>query len=274
MEIETIYYRGLLKSCNYECSYCPFRARLSKRELATELSNDKAALIKFCDKVLTNELCHKDGITVMFVPSGEALIHGYYHDAIATLCENNKVQTVCCQTNLSFNIEQFAKKIPIAHRHKISLWCTFHTSQVELRDFLKQCEVLQKHEFPFCVGAVGRKADISALQKLREALPSDIYMWLNALKGGKYNQEEINAFCEIDPLFPLELQNFPANPEHCHAGRKSIFVDSNGDFFACNISKVKLGNIYSTNAQYTTTKNICRAKKCNCYLAYSNRTNF
>jgi 3-deoxy-D-manno-octulosonate 8-phosphate phosphatase KdsC-like HAD superfamily phosphatase len=206
----------------------------------------------------------------MFVPHGEAMIHDYYHRAMANLCEQENVSIVGCQTNLSFDIEQFAYTMK-DNISKISLWCTFHPSQLSIEDFLKQCEKLIEYRISFCVGSVGHPSDIPVLQMLREKLPEDIYMWINAEDGlqREYSQEEITSFSRIDPLFNLELQDPAADPELCLAGRENIFVRGNGDYFACNISKVKLGNIYSD--EKIKTEKLCRAKNCDCYLAYSNR---
>jgi MoaA/NifB/PqqE/SkfB family radical SAM enzyme len=260
MNLKTIYYRGLLRSCNYKCSYCPFRKNHSN------LKDDEAALNRFCEKVpsLGSDL------TVMFVPHGEAMIHNYYHKAIADLCKKENINLVGCQTNLSFDVEHFAGVMK-GDIPKISLWCTFHSSQVTIEDFLRQCKKLIEHRISFCVGSVGRPSDISVLQKLRDHLPKDIYMWINAEDGlpREYSDEEIIALSRIDPFFNLELQNFFADPSLCRAGRESIFVRGSGDYFACNISKVKLGNIYAN--QQPKTENLCRAKNCDCYLAYSNR---
>jgi 3-deoxy-D-manno-octulosonate 8-phosphate phosphatase KdsC-like HAD superfamily phosphatase len=260
MNVKTIYYRGLIRSCNYHCPYCPFRKSDSN------LAEDKNALKKFCAKVSSIG----NNLTIMIVPHGEAMIHDYYHKAISDLCKQENVSIVGCQTNLSFDVEKFADAMK-GGVSKISLWCTFHPSQISVEDFLKQCEKLIQHGIRFCVGSVGHPADIPMIQKLRESLSEEIYMWINAQEGlpREYTKEEIVALSCIDPLFNLELQNQIADANVCIAGRKSIFVRGNGDVFACNISKVKLGNIYTS--EKLISEKICRAKNCDCYLAYSNR---
>ena len=40
----SIYYRGSLKSCNYDCSYCPFTKQRDSRD---ELAHDASALRRF-----------------------------------------------------------------------------------------------------------------------------------------------------------------------------------------------------------------------------------
>jgi 3-deoxy-D-manno-octulosonate 8-phosphate phosphatase KdsC-like HAD superfamily phosphatase len=260
-QIKTIYYRGNIRSCNYSCSYCPFRS------LSGSADADEAALTRFCGRV--REL--GDGLVIMFVPSGEALIHGCYQKAMASLCKYDNVNTVGCQTNLSFDVNEFLTRIEGCNA-KISLWCTFHPSQTTLRDFLGQCGILKEHDIPFCVGAVGDPKNIPVLQELRGKLPSDTYMWINAIKARPpkvYSPGEVEAFTAIDPLFKLELTDFAAEPKSCAGGKENIFVSGGGDYFSCNISKARLGNLYSE--ENIETLKTCRSKKCDCYLAYSNR---
>jgi hypothetical protein len=287
--LKTVYYRGLVTACNYRCSYCAFRRggiRGEIRGAADDFVADKIALEKFCNALenlfavsansevsasLVSDFAQPSVgteneslplYTVMIVPRGEVMIHEYYHDAIAKIVNLPHIHTVGCQTNLSFDVKNFAKK---TNTSKISLWCSFHPSQVTLENFLAQCRLLTDCGISYCVGAVA--SDIPMLKKLRELLPKDVYMWINAKDKNTSNDE---TFSEIDPYFYLERENFTADPTRCHGGRESIFVEANGDYFACNISKIKLGNIYHTDFQ-NTPHNLCRAKKCDCYLAYSNR---
>ena len=259
-KIKTIAYRGFLISCNYHCGYCPFHSG------KTDLDRDEKALMRFCEKV--GEL--GDNLTIMIAPQGECMMHGYYHRAIAQLCRLGNVHTVGCQTNLSFDVDEFAKAVS-GCSHKVSLWCSFHPSQTSMDDFLRQCEKLAEHSISHCAGAVGQPSMIPLLMKLRSSLPVGTYMWINAQKGmnRSYTQGEIGIFTDIDPLFGFELRDFPADADRCTAGRDSLFVTGDGDCFACNLSGVRMGNLYSGGGAYT--KGICRAKKCSCYLAYANR---
>jgi MoaA/NifB/PqqE/SkfB family radical SAM enzyme len=259
-KLKTVYYRGDICSCNYNCSYCPFHSRQS------DLAADEAALHRFCGRA--HDL--GSGITIMLVPRGEALIHSYYHKAIASFCRYDNVSVVGCQTNLSFDVEEFAEHTA-EFNSKISLWCSFHPSQTTLEDFLRQCELLRIHAIPFCAGAVGHPNNIPILRELRDKLPPDTYMWINAMKGlaRDYTDREIETFSAIDPLFRLELEDNPADPQLCIGGKESIFIVGNGDYFSCIISKARLGNIYSqVNIERPKT---CLSKKCDCYLAYANR---
>ena len=80
MEVKTktqICYRGSLKSCNYSCSYCPF----SKKKSSTkELQQDREALFRFVESI-EGPCGHVQAVQI--VPYGEALLHGYYWEALA-----------------------------------------------------------------------------------------------------------------------------------------------------------------------------------------------
>jgi len=232
-----------------------------------DTGRDRLALERFCQHApnLGQDL------SVMFVPSGEALIHSYYWDAMANLCNNKNIRMVGCQTNLSFSVQKFALKIADCYK-KIRLWCSFHPSQVRIDDFVAQCNELQRRGILFCVGAVGDPNNLSSLTDLRKQLPDDIYFWINSSKKrcAEYTPKEINAFISIDPLFSLEITYIQSDSMMCNAGRTSLFVKADGDVYACNLSRVRLGNIYSNNK--LNLSNLCISKECGCYLAYANRT--
>jgi hypothetical protein len=223
------------------------------------LKRDEEALNRFCNIVpsLRSEL------NIMLVPYGEALIQHYYGEAMARLCGFDNVKRVSCQTNLSFSIPYFLALIA-GFRGKLRLWCSFHPGQTSVSAFLSQCLLLYENGILFSVGAVGELARMGAISELRRRLPPEIYMWINAEEGiGRIKsatgelksvadepkpaseQGEVISFSEIDPYYRLEIEKRPAEPVRCIGGRNSFFIDGNGDVYACNISKVKLGNLYN-----------------------------
>lgn len=259
-----IYYRGYLRSCNYHCEYCPFCKHQSSRQ---ELERDKRALFRFVEYI--ERLDRK--ISIMFLPYGEALIHSYYLEALAILSANTNIESLCIQTNGSFDIECLINFIQQkkGNINKIKFWCSFHPSQVSVEEFSGQCKRLYNRGFSFSVGAVGDYDSIKQLEKIRNQLPTDVYMWINKKDGLKryYHDYEIKQFLYIDPHFNMELDKLQANVELCRGGKESIFVNGKGDIFACNISKGKIGNIYENKIDTPH----CKSRFCSCYLAYSNR---
>lgn len=264
-----IFYRGLIKSCNYSCAYCPFSKHISKRELAA----DEVELERFVNFVEQRT----DVGAVQIVPYGEALIHEYYWKAMAVLSRLPQMEQVGCQTNLSFPVERMLKVFQDAGgcREELRLWCTFHPTMVSCEKFLEQCNRLEKAQVGFCVGSVGVPKQRDTLIELREMLPDSVYMWVNPMDGlGRaYTEEEIADFVKIDGFFPYLLKHTKAQAAQCKGCRgEALFVHSNGDVTPCNISKKKLGNIYqSYDLDAPIELKSCGQRECSCFLAYSNR---
>lgn len=262
--VKHIYYRGYLKSCNYRCSYCPF----AKHPATTkEIQKDEEALNRFTTWVGEQ----KNMLSIMFVPYGEALIHSYYVKQLALLSRMPNVSAISCQTNLSLNPQKFIQQLRDENSDlsKLNLWATFHDEMESKERFSEKVEYLHKH-IGVCVGVVGTPQMIAELSKFRSMLPQSVYLWVNAMDGlnRKYTSEEVNLINSIDPLFSLELANPKAEVRSCCAGVESLFVAAEGDVFACNRSKVRLGNIYDQNALDQAT---CKARSCDCFLAYVHR---
>lgn len=264
-----IFYRGLVKSCNYSCAYCPFSKHISKRELET----DRVELERFVG--LLEE--RTDVGAVQIVPYGEVLIHEYYWEAMAALSRLPQLEVVGCQTNFSFPVQRMLEVFQKAGgcREKLRLWCTFHPTMVSSERFLEQCDWLEKEQVGFCVGSVGVPEQREVLLQLRERLSDGVYMWVNPMDGlGRaYTEEEIEDFVKIDPFFPYLLKHTKAKSTKCKGCLgEALFVHSNGDVTPCNISKKKLGNIYESYdwAPSEALKN-CGQRECSCFLAYSNR---
>ncbi|MDR2869015.1 MAG: STM4011 family radical SAM protein [Deferribacteraceae bacterium] len=291
-KIKTIYYRGFLKSCNFACDYCPFA---KKACTSKELAKDKAALLRFYETIA--EMANIE--TIFIIPYGEAMIHPYYHEILVKISKLPHIKHVSIQSNLSWPVEQVLQTFDAmqADISKIHFWLTYHLAAKpvigetwsndttrSVVTFLQKCLALHEHGLRFCVGSVAKSGDIldnqfgepplnvniAALGWLKNRLPADTYFWLNALEGAnvQYSDEEIAAFTELDPLFPLELNNIKADSGLCDAGEKSIFVKANGDIYPCILSKQALGNLYENTFEKLTT---CKCKLCSCYLAYSCR---
>lgn len=259
-----ITYRGALKSCNYKCSYCPF----SKRGLSLkEVEKDKKRWVDFLKKISTIHFENK--CNILIAPYGEALIHDYYIEGIANLSKMPNIKYISCQTNLSFNINEFILKLKNRNVNldKINLWCTYHPEMETIEEFTDKIIKLNK-EISLSVGVVGNPLEFKAIKLLREHLPIEVYLWINAMDGldRKYTDGEVEFLKSIDPMFDLELYNYTKDYS-CKAGEKDFFIDSKGDIYPCNRHRKKIGNIYEEDKKITNVS--CSKKNCNCYLSYS-----
>lgn len=280
MDNPMILYRGTLKSCNYHCSYCPFARRpMGKRELEQ-------------DQVLWEQFVrtHAPARAVMVVPYGEALIHPWYWKGLGMLSAQPQTDAVGAQTNLSFPIESSLALYQQAGGDlaKLRLWATFHPEMITAEAFAVACKKLLEAGVTLCTGAVGVPGNLEQIRRLRQALPTEIYLWINRMDGmdRSYTQEEVDAFLDIDPYFLRELVPLPAEPARC---RGRLFVEGNRRVRLCNISQAVTGLEFSGKSETFSAKSpmlprrhpslpaqasLCHRKFCSCYLAYGGRDDF
>ena len=121
----SLLYRGTLTSCNYDCGYCPFAKRAESRD---SLARDRREVERFVHWCQTSP----DSLELLFTPWGEALVRQHYRDAVVALSHAASVRAVGVQTNLSRSVDWLSK----ADVARVSLWCTYHPSQVRRDRFL------------------------------------------------------------------------------------------------------------------------------------------
>ncbi len=270
-----ISYRSYLKSCNYCCSYCPFG---KFKETEKQVEKDKKALDKFY-QFIKNQT---STISLFFTPYGEILGKEYYWEYFAAFSRLPIVETIGCQTNNSFPVE---KMLGIFHRNqgersKLRLWCTYHPDMVLEDIFLKQCRKLGKEQIAYSVGVVAQNGKIGNIVSIREKLPFSTYIWCNAIEGSsqKYTESEQEQLRAIDSYFENECIHLKSDSTKCISGKTAVFIEANGDYYGCHISKVRMGNIYENSEGIEFIKVLskqavqCMARECSCYLAYRLRT--
>ncbi|HBN56544.1 MAG TPA: hypothetical protein DD414_07190 [Lachnospiraceae bacterium] len=260
MDRQTILYRGSLKSCNYRCAYCPF----SKHPMSgRELEKDKEQWFSFV-RAFPEKARELKSRALLVVPYGEALIHPWYWEGLGRISASGQADAVGAQTNLSFSVLDSLDIYLKAggDLKKLRLWATFHPRMTTVRAFTETCRQLTDAGVLLCVGAVGVPKNLSVIRELKEALPEEIYLWINRMDGlrRRYTEEETEAFLEIDSYFSRELLSFPADPAGC---RGRIFMEGDGKVRTCNIGTIQEQPVLT-----------CSRKRCSCYLAYGGRADF
>ena len=255
----TILYRGPLSSCNYACDYCPFA---KTRNTRAELEDDAAKLARFVDWVAGR----REKIGILFTPWGEALIHQHYQQAIATLSRLPNVWRVAIQTNLSCQLDWIEK----CDKSVAAFWTTYHPSQILLRRFVEQCARLDAMEVRYSVGVVGLREHFADIAKLRKALRSETYIWINAYKrtADYYTMQEIGELRAVDQLFDFNRVAHPSLGRECRSGHSVFTVDGNGDVRRCHFIKSVIGNIYEPSFENALTPRPCTNDSCGCYIGY------
>lgn len=256
----TILYRGPLSSCNYGCTYCPFAKHT---ETAAEHEADRQALERFVDWVA---LRHKDEIAVFFTPWGEALIRKRYQQALTRLTNMPHVPKVAIQTNLSCRLDW----VESCDKQRLGLWATYHPSEISRERFLDKCHELHRRGIRFSVGVVGLKEHTEEIEALRAALPSDVYLWINAYKrlDDYYDDDDLQLFESIDPLFPINNQRHPSRGRTCRTGHSVISVDGDGVMRRCHFIKTPIGNIYERGFERNLFERNCTNETCGCHIGY------
>ncbi len=256
----SILYRGPLSSCNYGCEYCPFA---KKRESATELQVDRAALERFVDWAARRT---GDSLGILFTPWGEALIRRWYQEALIRLTSMPHVRRAAIQTNLSCRLDW----VDACDKNKLALWATFHPTEIERPRFVEQCRDLDRRGVRFSVGIVGLKQHFGEIEAMRRELPPHVYLWINAYKRQPdyYERDEIDWLEMIDPLFPVNNQHHASAGKSCRAGRSVISVDGDGTIRRCHFVKEPIGNIYEPGFESALMDRPCPNATCGCHIGY------
>lgn len=256
----TLLYRGPLSSCNYGCEYCPFAKH---QETDAEHAADAQALERFVEWV---EAQDEHRISIFFTPWGEALIRRRYQQAIARLTRLPQVHKVATQTNLSCRLDW----VEACDKTKLGLWTTYHPSEVPRPRFVAQCRELHARGVRFSVGVVGLKEHRSEIEALRQELPAEVYLWINAYKRvpDYYSPEEARWMESIDPLFPLNNQRHPSQGHPCRAGHSVISVDGEGTMRRCHFIREPIGNLYAPDWASALRRTPCTNETCGCHIGY------
>lgn len=257
-----ILYRGPLDSCNYDCGYCPFAKRTAT---AVQIADDRDKLERFVAWVGARTGVR---IRVLFTPWGEALIHRHYQNAITQLSRMAHVDRVAIQTNLSGSLDWLAD----AELKSTALWTTWHPSQISMERFLDRCGKLDTRGVRYSVGVVGLREYLEGIDQMRRALPSSVYLWVNAYKDEPdyYDEAAVQRITRVDPLFSLNAQRHRSGGRACFAGETSFAVDGDGQMFRCHFLRTPIGNIYRDDFAEGLKPRVCSRMHCGCHIGYVN----
>jgi MoaA/NifB/PqqE/SkfB family radical SAM enzyme len=258
----TLYFRGSLTSCNYDCPYCPFS---KNRDSAATLARDRKQVEAFVDWVREQAaLGHR--LSIFFNPYGEGLIHRWYGKAMIELSQMQHVEKVAIQTNLSARLDWTDS----LDRRKAAFWATYHPGQTSEAAFVGRCMELYNKGIPFSVGTVGVREAFGAIASLRAALPPDVYVWINAFKdiSGYYTNEERAFLRGMDPHFELNLHDYESEGRRCDAGEHVFYVQASGIVKRCYKDRAVIGHLYRDGLEGLSKPRLCRMACCDCYIGY------
>lgn len=255
----SILYRGPLASCNYDCPYCPFAKR---HDSHAQLEADRAALVRFVDWVRRNP--HDDELAILFTPWGEGLTRAWYRRALIDLSHLDHVTRVAIQTNLAGPLRWAAAADP----SRLALWATYHPGQTSHERFLGNCAWLTQHGIRFSVGVVGLPEHFEAAVALKQALPPEVYLWVNAADGHTYDVAAEAQWTSVDPLFGCSVRPHASAGHECWAGESAISVDGDGMVRRCHFIPTPLGNLYDGSYRPALGPSPCTKDECDCHIGY------
>lgn len=254
----SVLWRGPLSSCNYDCHYCPFGKTEASR---AELEADAAALARFVGWAED----YPGPLSVFFTPWGEGLIHGHVQRAMARLSWLEGVGQIAIQTNLSARLDFLSE----ARAEKIGLWSTFHPDHVRRERFVAQVRSARAAGATVSAGVVGLPRFLDEIEALRQELPAEVYLWVNAVRGQVYSDEIVARITAVDPLFPVNLRRpYASQGQPCRAGETVIAVDGEGNVRRCNFLPEILGNLYAPDFAQVLQPRLCPAATCGCHVGY------
>lgn len=256
-----VLYRGPLTSCNYDCGYCPFA---KAHDSPATLEADRIALERFVDWA-SRQREHQ--LTVLFTPWGEALTRSWYRRAMVTLSHLPHVDRVAVQTNAAVRMSWTSE----ADLSRLALWTTYHPDEVTHESFVTKAHDLYVRGVRFSVGVVGLPQHLAAARALRDALPADVYLWVNAAEGHTYDDSQAEAWSSIDPLFLLSRDPHPAAGRLCSAGLDAVTVDGDGVVRRCHFlpeEAAVVGHLYDGSYLSGLRERSCPAATCECHIGY------
>jgi MoaA/NifB/PqqE/SkfB family radical SAM enzyme len=257
----TVLYRGPLSGCNFGCEYCPFGKWKQSEE---ELAKDRADLARF---MAWAESRTDLRLAVFFTPWGEALLWPWYQEALARLTHLAHVERAAVQTNLSCTLDW----VRSCRVEKLGIWATYHPEWMKRRRFVAQCETLSSLGVRHSAGMVGFTRFAEEAEALRGELPSDTYLWINAVKDGQeepYTPEDLQRFTRVDPLFPVNNTRHPSLGRACRGGESVISVDGEGTARRCHFIDEPIGNIYAPDFDAALKPRACSKATCGCHIGY------
>lgn len=250
-------WRGPLDSCNYGCSYCPFAKRAARIDT---LRRDEAALARFADHIAADPT----PVDLLFMPWGEAMIWPWYGRTLGSLARLPHVRAVGIQTNGSFPLHAVDGWPPNA-----GLWISWHPTEIALEPFVARIHALHARGVPLSVGAVAMPGGVAPVRALRDALPADVPMWLNARKPatGRFRDDEVASLVAIDPDVGAELRPVRSQGRACATGDAVWMVEGDGTIVRCHLVDQRIGDLYDGGV--TAPPGPCPRGSCHCFVGYA-----
>ncbi|MCB4791212.1 MAG: radical SAM protein [Elusimicrobia bacterium] len=268
-------------ACNYRCSYCFFNDTWEEEKK----KNRYPGIEEW--KRIWGDIYDKYGEGHLHISGGEPFHYPGFIELVSFLTDKFTVEF---DTNLSFDVDEFMKKIP---PDRVRFAASFHPQFADFGTFLKKAKALKDGGYDLGVNYVAFPEQLARMEEYKsgfdiEHISFDVMPFRGKYKGKEYPQsytkEERELVCKCDPrTAPKMLESYgdkndgdkkekPLNPhlgKLCRMGQVYTKIHSNGNAYRCCLIKEegKIGNLIDgTFALYDEPKE-CRLDKCPCWVA-------
>jgi organic radical activating enzyme len=282
-------------ACNYRCSYCFFCDSWEEEKK----KNRYPGLDRW--KRIWDDIYERYGEAHLHISGGEPF---HYPDFIDLVVHLTKNFTVEFDTNLSFDVEEFMRRVG---PERVKFATSFHPQFADFEVYLKKVTALKKGGYDLGVNYVAFPEQLKDMARYKQRLDEvhisfDIMPFRGKYRGSEYPQSYTDAekelICSCDPRTAPRMlgaygkkegadeQKAPAatdkpqaptgpaatNPHYgkpCRMGQMYAKIHANGNAYRCCLIKDGglLGNLIDGTFALYEEPQPCTYDKCPCWVA-------
>jgi MoaA/NifB/PqqE/SkfB family radical SAM enzyme len=243
--------------CNFDCDYCVTQS--VRRSVKSKMwkTNDSEPRFR---RILEWLGGLPWNLRVRLQTLGEPFVSLEFLAGAARLSRQHNVQFVELLTNGSFREEQFRKFAAAADIKRITLWMTYHSTQVSAESLVERAMLARSLGAFVIIHSLifpDNQEKIDHLNELcrEKGIPTDVTAGHNY--NDAYGKGDFIPVLRTDPKALLRYRNKAAlkamlvahkavNQQMCSAGHDYIFIRSDGEVFPCGaygmLSRGRLGS--------------------------------
>ena len=241
----SIWYVSPLRRCNFKCAYCVSHQPKITDSLEWHRPEDEAQHLRVIDWI-----CRlPQRVRLRMGSTGEPFVSTSYLSSIARLTQAENLDFVEVLTNGSWSSKQFEKFLGQCDPAKLTLWMTYHHSEMELQRFVDAAIQARDLGATVIVHALLFPDNLRISNALKDlctqnALPLHVGLGLNVNKAypdGSFvpvlDQPDADpALLALNVAFAPEVYRIAENPRGapCSAGHDYIYIDRRGEVHQCN----------------------------------------
>jgi pyruvate-formate lyase-activating enzyme len=240
-----IFYVSPLRRCNFKCSYCVSHQPSITDTLEWHRTEDKAQHQQVVEWIC--RLPHR--VRLRLGSAGEPFVSAAYLNSVVRLTHSANLEFVEVLTNGSWGTAQFEKFISECDVRKLTLWMTYHHSEITLERFVAAAVQARSSGATVIVHALLFPDNLKAANALKEmcskhGLTLHVGLGLNinnAYPEGSrvpvLDQEDADpTLLSLNVAFPAEVYDLVASPRGalCSAGHNYIYINRRAEVHQCN----------------------------------------